>query len=388
MSALKIALIRQKYNAAGGAERFVSRAMRELAQQGASVTLITRQWSDAAGQAVVELTPWYLGGTWRDWSFARAVCRHLQTTTYDLVQSHERLGCCDLFRAGDGVHREWLAQRGRARNVLHRMAMYCNPHHGYLLRAERRMFESPRLRAVICNSRMVRDEILRYYAIAPDKLEVIYNGVDLEEFNPAKREPGRHAMRARLGISENMLTLLHVGSGFERKGVAVLLRAVASAPVPCHLIVLGRDKHEARYRRLAAKLRIENRVHFMGAQADTKAYYAAADAFAMASLYEPFANASMEALAMGLPVVTSTKSGAAEILEKHKTGYVCDALDVDAFAAAINALADRDKRIAMGIAARQLAERFSLAAMTRQLLELYQRLLKSPTLGSMSRPPC
>jgi UDP-glucose:(heptosyl)LPS alpha-1,3-glucosyltransferase len=125
----------------------------------------------------------------------------------------------------------------------------------------------------------------------------------------------------------------------------------------------------------------------MGAQADTKAYYAAADAFAMASLYEPFANASMEALAMGLPVVTSTKSGAAEILEKHKTGYVCDALDVDAFAAAFNALADRDKRIAMGIAARQLAERFSLAAMTRQLLELYQRLLKSPTLGSMSRPP-
>ena len=86
----------------------------------------------------------------------------------------------------------------------------------------------------------------------------------------------------------------------------------------------------------------------------------------------------MEALAMGLPVVTSIKSGAAEILEKDKTGYICDALDVSAFAAAIHALADRDKRRAMSVAARQLAEQFSLAAMTRQLLDLYRRLLALP----------
>jgi UDP-glucose:(heptosyl)LPS alpha-1,3-glucosyltransferase len=84
---------------------------------------------------------------------------------------------------------------------------------------------------------------------------------------------------------------------------------------------------------------------------------------------------------MGLPVVTSIKSGAAEILEKDKTGYVCDALDVSAFAAAIQALADPGKRLAMGIAARELAEQFSLAAMTQQLLDLYRRLLKLPPLG-------
>jgi UDP-glucose:(heptosyl)LPS alpha-1,3-glucosyltransferase len=377
----RIAFIRQKYNPAGGAERFVSRAMRELAQQGAEVTLITRQWDRKSDQIVVELTPWYLGSIWRDWSFARAVCRHLQETTYDLVQSHERLECCDLFRAGDGVHREWLAQRARGLNPLRRLAKYFNPHHGYLLQAERRMFESQRLRAVICNSRMVRDEILRHYDIAEDKLNVVYNGVDLEEFNPARREALRDGMREKLNIPENMLTMLHVGSGFERKGVAVLLRALARTPGLCHLIVVGRDKHEARYRRLAAKLGIEARVHFMGVQADPKPFYAAADAFAMASLYEPFANASMEALAMGLPVVTSFKSGAAEILEKGKTGYICDALDVGAFAAAIDALADRDKRLAMGIAARQLAERFSLAAMTQQLLDLYGRLMKVPPLG-------
>ena len=378
MSAPQIALIRQKYNPAGGAERFVSRAMRELAQQGARVTLITRQWKQDSEQKVVALTPRYLGSTWRDWSFARAVCRHLEQATYDLVQSHERLACCDLFRAGDGVHKEWLAQRGRGLGRLRRMAMFCNPHHAYLLQAERRMFESPRLRAVICNSRMVRDEILRHFDIAKEKLHVVYNGVDLEEFNPARHFALRAGIREKLGIAEDMLTVLHVGSGFERKGVAVLLRAVAEAKSFCHLVVVGRDKREARYREIAASLGIEPRVHFVGVQADPKPFYAAADLFAMASLYEPFSNASMEALAMGLPVVTSSKSGAAEIIEPGKTGYVCDALDVSAFATAFQDLANPDKRLAMGTAARQLAERFSLAAMTRQLLDLYRTLLKLP----------
>ena len=375
MSAPRIALIRQKYNPAGGAERFVSRATRALVEQGADITLITRNWAQDSEQRVVQLTPWYLGSTWRDWSFSRAVCRHLQRTHYDLVQSHERLICCDVFRAGDGVHREWLTQRARTMTPLRRLAMHVNPHHAYTLQAERQMFASPRLRAVICNSRMVKEELVRHFSLRQDQLTVVYNGVDLEEFSPLRREPWRSTQRRALGIAEETLTLLHVGSGFERKGVGTILRAMARASAACHLIVVGSDKREARYKSLAAELGIASRVHFAGVQLDTKPYYAAADAFVMASLYEPFANASMEALATGLPVVTSTKSGVAEILEQGKTGYVCDALDVDRFSAAIDALANRERRLVMGAAARILAQSFTVDAMTAQLLNLYQRLL-------------
>ena len=375
MSAPRIALIRQKYNPAGGAERFVSRATRALVEQGADITLITRKWDLDSAQQVVQLTPWYLGSTWRDWSFSRAVCRHLQHTHYDLVQSHERLVCCDVFRAGDGVHREWLTQRARTLTPLRRLAMYANPRHAYVLHAERQMFASPRLRAVICNSRMVKEELVSHYALRQDQLTVVYNGVDLEEFSPSRREPWRSTQRQALGIAQETPTLLHVGSGFERKGVGTILRAMARASAACHLIVVGGDKLEERYKSLAGELGIASRVHFAGVQQDPKPYYAAADVFVMASLYEPFANASMEALAMGLPVVTSTKSGAAEILEQGKTGYVCDALDIDGFSSAIDALANHERRLVMGTAARTLAENFTVDAMTRQLLELYQRLL-------------
>ncbi len=378
MSAPRIAIVRQKYNAAGGAERFVSRAMDELTRQGVDVTLITRQWHDATKRTVVELNPWYLGSTGRDAGFERAVCRHQAQVHYDLVQSHERLDCCDVYRAGDGVHREWLAQRARNLDPLGRVAMYLNPHHGYLLRTERRMFESPRLRAVICNSRMVRDDIQRHFKIDAGKLNVIYNGVDLEEFNPVRARDLRKAARLKLGIAPDVLAILHVGSGFERKGVGVLLRALALTQGDAHLIVVGRDKHEARYRKLAMELGVAERVHFAGAQSDPKSFYAAADAFAAASLYEPFSNATIEALAMGLPVVTSSKSGAAEVIENGRTGYVCDALDVGGFAAAFRSFADREKRLAMGIAAREQAERFSLAEKTQELIELYRRLLALP----------
>ena len=222
---------------------------------------------------------------------------------------------------------------------------------------------------------MVKEELIRHYALREDQLTVVYNGVDLEEFSPRRRELWRSTQRQALGIAPETLMLLHVGSGFERKGVGTILRAMARASAACNLIVVGGDKLEGRYRSLAGELGIASRVHFAGVQQDPKPYYAAADVFVMASLYDPFANASMEALAMGLPVVTSTKSGAAEILEQGKTGYVCDALDISGFSSAIDALANRERRLVMGTAARALAEKFTVDAMTRQLLELYQRLL-------------
>lgn len=376
MSAPRIALIRQRYNPAGGAERFVERAMHALRREGAEITLIARRWNTAAeGTDVVTLDPFYLGPTWRDWSFARAVCRHLNDARYDLVQSHERLECCDIYRAGDGVHREWLLQRGRVLGPLRRATLWANPHHRYVLARERRVFGSARVRAVICISRMVREEIVRHYGTPETKLPVVYLGVDLDQYHPSQRARLRATQRAALGLGDDDLSLVCVGSGFERKGVATLLRALAGSRVPCHAIIVGGDKRASLYSEMARALGIASRVHFVGPQADARPFYAAGDAFMMPSLYEPFGNANMEALAMGLPLVTSTKSGVAELMQQGVDGFVHDALDVDAFAASIRALSNRDRRETMGRAARRLAEGFSIEAMTRKLLDLYARLL-------------
>src|SRR5258706_600263 len=118
---------------------------------------------------VLQVDPFYVGKVWRDWSFARAARAAWRRAGFDLVQSHERIPGCDVYRAGDGVHRRWLELRAKAASVFERLGMALNPYHHYVCAAERRLFEHPRLRAVICNSRMVSDEIRRGFRIAPEK---------------------------------------------------------------------------------------------------------------------------------------------------------------------------------------------------------------------------
>ena len=373
MKAPKVALIRQRYAHDGGAERFVSRALAALRSRDVQLTLITREWRGGDGFEVIVCNPLYLGRLWRDWSFARAVCRRLKAESFDLVQSHERIHCCDLYRAGDGVHREWLAQRARAQGALGRLGTALNPYHYYVKGAERRLFEGPGLKAVICNSRMVRDEIRRWFALADDKLHVIYSGVDTGAFHPDLKTH-RGEIRARHGIPENATLFLFVGSGFERKGMAALLQAMALLPGEPFLLVVGRDRKLARFQAQAQRLGLSQRVLFVGPQQDVKPYYGAAEALVLPTLYDPFPNVALEAMASGLPVITSLKSGAAELIENGKNGFVCDALDVPALAAHLRAVTP-ESAPAMGARARATVEPMSLERMSGELLGLYNSLL-------------
>ena len=370
---MRIALVRQRYNPFGGAERFIERALAALAAQGVTVTVFAREWTGDPGR-VVRCDPFHIGRLWRDWSFARAVCSELERSGADLVQSHERIACCDVYRAGDGVHAQWLDYRKDALGPLGRLGLALNPYHRYVLAAERRLFASPRLRAVICNSRMVEKEILRRFGVPGEKLHVIYNGVDLDAFHPRLREAHRAAMRERLAIPQRALVHLFVGAGFERKGVFPLLEAFARAPDrSAHLIIVGKDKAEARAHRRSAALGLAARVHFAGGQEDVRPWYGAADSFVLPTLYDPFPNAALEAMACGLPVVTTPRCGTAELIDEGENGFVVPALDAGALTGALARL-DAQSAQRMGRAARARAEGFSLDAMTQRMLALYRSL--------------
>lgn len=372
---MKIALIRQRYTPFGGAERFVASAVQALRAEGATLTVVTRQWENGSNGDALICNPSYLGSLWRDWSFARCVCETLQEHVFDLVQSHERIACCDIYRAGDGVHREWLKQRGRVLGPFGRLGVALNPYHRYTLAAEKKLFQSPSLKAVVCNSRMVKDEIRHYFGLAEEKIHVIYSGVDLEAFHPGLKKQHRGNIRAQYGIPENATLFLFVGSGFERKGLRTLLLALARLPSSSHLMVVGKDKHLAHYRRQASSLGLANRVHFACGQTDPKPFYGAADAFVLPTLYDPFPNTALEAFACGLPVITSNKSGAAELVREGENGFVCDALDQMGLASAMTGLLDQTTRSQLAGAARESVAHLAPENMARHLLDLYHTLI-------------
>ena len=168
---------------------------------------------------------------------------------------------------------------------------------------------------------------------------------------------------------------LHVGSGFERKGVKALLEAVALTRSNAWAVVVGRDKRAARLLAHARRLGIAERVRFTGSVSDVRPYLAAADAFVLATLYDPQPNAALEAMAAGLPVLTTPKCGAAELLAGGTGGAVRDALDARGMAEVLDGwepgIARRE-----GEAARAAVAPYTPEAMAREYLALYRRLLR------------
>ncbi|MHB8252752.1 MAG: glycosyltransferase family 4 protein [Acidiferrobacter sp.] len=373
---MRLVLIRQKYRADGGAEQFVARAAAALGAQGVEVTLITRDWPKTATAMQIErCNPWYLGSIWRDLGFALCACRRLRSLAADLVQSHERMACADIFRAGDGLHRTWLAQRRRTSGLWGRIRLRLNPYHAYALAAEAWALTNPRLRAVICGSRMVREEIGKAFPQTTHKLFVLYNGVDCARFHPEVKSH-RAAIRKEWGIPQATRIFLFVGSGFYRKGLAQALKAISELPPSAGLLVVGQDKHERRYRDLAAALGMSGRVWFARRQTDPRPFYGAADAFILPALYDPSPNVVLEAMACGLPVIASTTAGTSELLTENDTGFVCDALDTAALTHACRALLDPERCATMGARARATIEPYDLRFMGEQFLAFYKQILE------------
>jgi UDP-glucose:(heptosyl)LPS alpha-1,3-glucosyltransferase len=282
---------------------------------------------------------------------------------WDVVQSHERTLGQDVYRAGEGCHRAYLDAMGPR---FHRRAAY----HRLLLALERRVFATtPEIVAI---SRLGAREIARLHGVPETRLTVVYNGVDLVRFHPDNRARHRAAARAEVALAAGAWVALFAGSGFERKGLATALEALAALDDGgSRLLVLG--KGDARpYRDLAERLAIADRVAWLGARPDAERWYAAADALVLPTRYEPFGNVHLEALASGLPVVTTTAAGGAEAVEPA-CGVVVPPRDARAVAAALDRLRTADPA-ALSEAARAAAEPFTHARQVAGFEGIYRRL--------------
>lgn len=370
----RLAIVRQKYRPDGGAERFVSRALEALSAHDMELNVITRQWEGERQDNwhIHICDPMKLGRISREKGFADAARKLWQRENFDIVQSHERIAGCDIYRAGDGVHRRWLMQRARILPTWRGKWLFMDRYHRYVMQAERAMYQAPELKAVICNAEMVKQEIIEDFSIPANKIHVIYNAIDSSRFVPANDEL-RAKLRNEMTIPQNAVALVFVGSGFERKGLASAIRAIANTDR--YLVVVGQDKADKQYQELAQSLGCQNRVRFMGMQKNTLPFYQAVDGLLLPTLYDPFPNVILEAMACGLPVITSHTCGGAEFITTGQNGYVCDALDIPRLSEAVMAIPSRFVDESMGIFARERVRDATPEKLSQQLISLYQNIL-------------
>ena len=371
---MKLAVVCRPFVFHGGLENATAGPIGELVRQGHEVHLFsTAGQPDIPGMKVHRLKVIPTPSLARVVSFALAAKAAVARDHFDVVQSHERTLLQDVYRAGEGCHRAYLEVKAKHLNPLKRAALRANPYHRALLSLERKIFSPAGTRQIVAISRLGKAEIQRLYGVPESGVRVIYNGVDQERFHPANRERYRAGMRAALGIPQSAWVILFVGSGFERKGLGLLVEGFAGVKDrESRLVVVGKGD-AGLYRALAARLGVAERVVWAGAQPNVDRYYAAADAVALPALYEPFGNVHLEALASGLPVLASSRAGGSEVVSHGKNGWIVqNAEDPPAIREGLEAL--REAGTGWCDVARAAALPFTFEAQARFFTDLYRTL--------------
>jgi UDP-glucose:(heptosyl)LPS alpha-1,3-glucosyltransferase len=371
---MKIAIIRKKYTFHGGAEGFSQTLISQLEEAGNEIHIYAMHWeAKPAGKIFLHKVPAVrITSFLRDVSFAFLSYRMIKNEKYDIIQSHDKTLYQDIYRAGDGCHREWLKQRWKRLGLAGKLSIVLNPYHWLILTLERMIFKGHRYRKILAISELVKSNIMDNYSVPPEDIQVIYNCVDLEKFHPGNRAKFRRELRSSSGILESELVVLFVGSGFERKGVKYLIQAVESLSDPVTVLIVGKGSGK-KFKRL----RKHQKIVFCGPRRDIERYYAAADIFVFPTIYEPFGNVHLEALASGLPVITTKNSGGSEIIGDGVNGFVvARPEDYKEIAAKIRILMGEKKRESMSREARALAEKFTFKRYTEEVMKLYNGIIE------------
>jgi len=237
-------------------------------------------------------------------------------------------------------------------------------------------------KARIVVSQSMKREFVCHYGDAAESIIVIPNGVDLEMFNPANRPLYRDKIRQRHVISRSDLVLMFAGGDWERKGVSYTIEAFSLLPrTDVKLLIVG-SGDEKFYGQFAELKQVRERIIFVSHTNVLWKYYAASDVFVLPTIYEPFGLVIIEAMASGLPVITSRVAGAADVIIDEVNGLLLrDPSDVNDLAAKIELLlSDAKLRKTMGEHARKAVEDVSWDGVAQKTIDVYNRVLSRPNL--------
>jgi len=370
--------------ARGGAETYIGDLARRLARDGHAVHLYACRWDAASLPASthyhrleVPAGPRFL----RPWRFGAACEAALKQNRHDVSVGFDKTWGQDVLYPQGGLHAA-SAEHNRLKfangfeRVLAGIGKWFDPAAWSFARLERRQYLGPNRPLIVVNSTMVQRHFEQYYGVTPDAVRVVYSAIDPSRFAAEDRLKRRQEERDHWGVSPDDTVGLFVAMNYRLKGLSPLIRAAALVQheKPFKLAIVGHPKFGA-YRRLAERLGVADRIAFLGHRDDPKDAYFAADFLVHPTFYDPCSLVVLEALACGLPVITSCYNGASELLHPPDDGLVIDdPHDAGALAAAMVRMTDRGYRVAGSAAARQTGTRWTFDLHYRALLDVFREV--------------
>lgn len=327
---IRVTFLKSRAGFRGGLEKYTLHLMQTFVEKGCAVTLLTTgtppEVKDVTVHSLGPVSKFslyhllYFNSQCQEW-----LTRHPQ----DIVFGMERSTSQTHYRAGSGVHAVYLQRRALIDSFWKRLTFRLNPLHQALLSIEKKAFEASELKVLFTNSNMVREEILKTYKTPIEKIEVIHNGVEWNQLHiPFEQTFPR--------LAPHPFQFLFVGNDYKRKGLPFLLQGLAKLRhTSFRLTVVGHDKKISHFQQMASELGLKEKVFFLGAQKEMIPFYQMADVLVIPSVYDPFANVTVEALAMGLFVVSSRYNGGQEVLQNFSGTMIEDLTSAESVASAL-----------------------------------------------------
>ncbi len=283
---------------------------------------------------------------------------------------HSHVGSPVAFRKALGKLRPWYRRLGE----LPTAALL--PRYRETRRIVARQYSTENHEVFVALSRKIIDDYVSLHGIPRQQIQLVANGVDVDRFSPGNGNE-RAQKRSSMNIKDDEIVLLQVAHNHVLKGIPALLQAaatLASKGNSCRVVVVG-GRPSRKTRGLAKRLGISSIVDFVGPSDDVVSFYRMADVYVHATHYDACSLSVLEAMACGLPVITTIQNGATDMIDHGQSGFVFDKQDSAALDNHLEALVDPGVRQAMAKAARQRAEQYSLEHNFQSLYRLYTQLL-------------
>ncbi len=391
---MRLALIHRQIDPSrGGAETYVVDLAARLIAGGHSVDVVTSGWADGAipeGVGLVRVPTGArtrLGAIWRFGVESERTLRALGDR-YDCTIGFINTWHQDILIPQGGVHPASLAANARrfgpVARSLYVLSKRVNPKSWGLYRAiERRQFDPARSTRYVAVSQMVRRDLMHHWRVDPDRITVVPNAIDPDRMALPDAAAVRSEFRRAQGLADTDTAGLFIAHNFRLKGLAPLLEALARRRLgeqgdrSLHLLVCGGGQIPP-FRRLAESLGVGDAVRFLGRVPDVRVAYHGADFHILPTYYDPCSLVVFEAMACGLPVITTRCNGAGELIVPGEHGFVVDRPDdVAGLAEALGRMADPVARREMAWQATRLGQEQSMDRHVGRLVALCEQVAAS-----------
>lgn len=380
---MNLSMINKNFNKLGGIERYLVELVDNLSKidKGIDIELYVNKYDEALLKDIDGYIKVNKIKSLEKPSFFSSLSFCINSSKANIKNSISHAHGTAIFKAdivtAHSCHKAWYIYS--VKNVIgfkEKMKKILNPSHYATMMIEKIQYSNKKLKKVIAISNVVKQELINFYGVDEKIIEVIYNGTNVDEFNPINIKKYRNEIRQKHNINNDDIVISFVGAEFRRKGLKYILQAMEKINMKnLKLMVIGGDKSDE-FIDLANNLGLIENIIFVGKSKEVEKYYAASDMFVFPTVYEAFGQVITEAMATGIPVITSKYAGAAEIArDNYDILLLNNPTDISEIENKMRILIDNKQlRSYIGKNARKTIESYTWKETAKSMLKIYRNI--------------